>query len=133
MATKTIRFEPTNVGDEIVLDNKAKIVSDLVWSNSAPTSGFNNQTLSIDLSSYRFLFGMIAVMNSDATKYYPVLFKIGAGDQYCFVSEGNARSYRRFTPSSTGILITGAYTATFGNAVGINNNYCVPQYFYGIK
>ena len=126
---KYIQLQSANGTDNLFPIGKV----DLLWTNSSPSSGFNSQTVQLDLSNYRFVFGLVAVVNSSSTLCYPILFKVGAGAQYCFVSEGNARSYRRFTPTSTGIEITSAYTANFGNSVGTNNNYCVPEYFYGIK
>ena len=129
MADKWIQLQSADGIDNLFPIGKV----DLLWTNSSPSSGFTNQTVELDLSSYRFVYGLVAVVNSASTLLYPLLLKVGAGSQYCFVSEGNARSYRTFRPTTTGIVISSASTANFGNSVGTNNNYCIPEYFYGIR
>ena len=102
-----------------------------LWTNSAPTSSFAAQTVSLDLAQYKLI--LITFHNfatSDAQ--YGLLAQlciVGEKNYLQFTSATNNRSGRRLaTVSSTGVDFA---ACVYNN--GTNNSYGIPYQIYGIQ
>lgn len=103
---------------------------DLLWENASPTSGFNAQTVAIDLSSYKFIHVICrwTTSSNPADDAIQKTSMIGYADYIYGYGESSNR--RRFMRSSN----TGVY---FSNGRSSNSqadsSSCVPEFIYGIK
>jgi hypothetical protein len=93
-----------------------------VWENQNPTASFAAQTLSIDLSAYRF----ILVVTSDGTGWV----EVGIMTRDTFIVGGSASVVRgrSFKANTDSVVIGQGYG---GSAV--DNTNCIPQRIYGVK
>ena len=103
---------------------------DLLWKNASPTSGFNAQTVAIDLSSYKFIHVICrwTTSSNPADDGIQKTSMVGYADYIYGYGESSNR--RRFMRSSN----TGVY---FSNGRSSNSqadsSSCVPEFIYGIK
>lgn len=129
MATKTIKFEPVVAGDEVVIDNKANINLETLWTNSSPTSSFSAQDIPIDLSKYRFVyiqFRGVANVDADINE----ISAIDGKDHIAFYlsTSGGLRRIRYYNPKTTGVHFN---DASENNTT--TNTCIIPQFIYGIR
>lgn len=104
--------------------------TDLLWINSAPTTAFAAQTISLDLSGY----SMVAIESSQnwtTNNHF-------TGTSYCSVGSktmlfsmwSSAILCREATVATSGVTFTDAYGS---NATSANNSGAIPYKIYGIK
>lgn len=108
------------------LDNILKM--DLLWTYSNPESGFEPQTISLDLSNYRFIFIECYRSYNNFDYNLTGLIRIG--------SSGNILGY--IGGKITGRLITKTSTQSVEFASGIydtqdDNRYAIPYKIYGVR
>lgn len=111
----------------------------LLWTNASPTSAFEGQTISLDLSGYDAVEIEFRKNTSVNLLYYEKC-KIGwnADVQSMWnidISSNATVVYRSFTVSESGITFANSVykSSPFGTTVGNNNNYMIPYKIYGIK
>lgn len=112
---------PINVG----------IVLDLLWTNSAPTSSFSAQTVSVDLTEYALVIIEFRIDNSSNNNTFSNVcasytkYTANIGGQ---PTSSQAQIWRAYTVSGSGIAFD------VGGAGGsTNNQYCIPLYIYGVR
>lgn len=105
----------------------------LLWTNPSPTSNFNAQTVSIDLTDYEAFLIYTKGQSSTNTYNYNYVKKTDTGKWILADYQGDVRyaTLRQIT----NITDSGM---TFGNgAYGWSNNsgskYCIPVEIYGLK
>lgn len=115
----------------------------LLWTNPNPSSSFAAQTLSLDLSAYKFivLYGKCAYTTSTSTypaketvsqfirnnsSSYDVVFGGGSG-----TGSNYAYSYRSVKVTNTGIVFGTGYFR-IGTSQQTGAQYAIPTYVYGI-
>lgn len=127
MADKWIQLQSSDGGDNLFPTSHM----DLLWTNANPTGSFAAQTVSLDLSSYRFVYIETIYNAADANNRY-INYNLCIkntkvtliGDQ----GEGGAIGRRSANISDTGITFTTGYINGSSNA-----DACVPKNIYGIK
>lgn len=110
----------------------------LLWTNPNPASAFASQTISLDLSKYRFV-DVILKINYSTTNYCIHRALVSNAGSKCFCCEpiptNNGVVYsrdRNFTVTSTGVAFDDAREQTT-SSLSVNNNYMVPTAIYGIQ
>ena len=103
---------------------------DLLWTNASPTSAFDRQTISLDVSKYKyFLISVKNNINSNEERYMNVVLKnvhnriIGIDTLGIVV-----RIDTHVTES--GISFSNGYPV---NSEVVNNDYAIPYQIYGVK
>lgn len=122
--------DSTNAQEEFERLN-SKTGMDLLWENPSPTSDFSAQTISLDLSSYKYIilnvrldYGDIESTNIICLKELPSRIN----------STRTTLSYRYVTVSDTGVEFRDArYTNTLGGSATVDNKFAIPYRIYGIK
>ena len=104
----------------------------LLWTNSSPTSNFNAQTISLDLSEYQYIFVVTRTSTElDDTHrtigLFNVLDDVPTLPAKIACTGGSAT--RQVYATSTGVTFSNA-TFTGGSQ---NNSSVIPLYIYGIK
>ena len=104
---------------------------DLLWTNTEPTSGFNAQTIPLDLSKYDLVMVIYRLWTNND---YCQNIIVGVGMNGMMTISDTKLDYRRFTTTSTGITFeTGYVTNTYGQAATASPNGIIPVKIYGIK
>ena len=110
--------------------------ADLLWTNPSPTASFAAQTVSLNLSSYRYVVVTtnLSTSNSQANGYG--IGKVGASYDTCMGTKSwdsaNSRmnaNIRRFRASATGVQFYGGGYSTAESS----NGKVIPYRIYGIK
>lgn len=113
----------------------------LLWENASPTSNFASQTISMDLSEY----DAIMLLTRRSRTVYDIGFGISVlGHRgfaqnlalYTDVSAGAFICGREFTPSASGILISGGvykFSNLAMSGCNFDDAYAIPYRIYGIK
>ena len=102
---------------------------DLLWTNASPTSAFDSQTISIDLSKYSMVYIVTRRKNDNDNLHGSKIIKKGESAQIFTYLFGAGLSYREISKvSDSGVIFAaGVYQE-------INNSeYGIPIYIYGIK
>lgn len=101
---------------------------ELLWTNSAPTSAFAQQTVSLDLSEYMYIvIEMDQDTNLSRGRYY--FGTVGFVISMSLVPTSITNAYTRTaTISASGINFTVGYVGSSSN-----NNAMIPYHIYGIK
>lgn len=127
MADKWIQLMSEDGTDNLFPTSKM----DLLWTNASPTSTFNSQTLSIDLTDYELIVIEALSYTDTASEngIFSSIFKkeigvwFGMATHYNNVpGDGGVRNIR-FSNSSIEISASILH----------NNMYCIPYKIYGIK
>lgn len=106
---------------------------ELIWTNPSPTSNFGAQTLSLDLSAYKYLVIYSRFSTSDDQSAYKVNCLLEKGDdvtQYIVSLDWQQHicNSRKATFNDNGVTFAnGNVNSTANSAV------CIPLYIYGIK
>lgn len=110
----------------------------LLWENASPASGFDAQTISLDLSEYQFVliyFDTHATTGTFKGYYSSTIAKVGKPGLQC--NNGEAGTYiitRAFAVTTNGIEFTLAfYAKTYAGELKNTPNCLVPYQIYGIK
>ena len=132
----------TAIYNSAVLHSGDKV---LLWTNSNPTSSFAPQTISVDLSSYRYAIICISAATGSNIAFgtcgktlYPVGFDSGTTgtgsiSAYPAVSSTLTTARRILRVMSTGVTFgSGATPDTTAGNFNENNSYGIPMYIYGI-
>lgn len=102
----------------------------LLWTNSAPTSAFAAQTISLDLSAYE----EVCIEYANGTTldiYYQDYCRVGVSARLTYLAGSNtfSISHRQANVGSSGVQFLGGIQ---GGSSG-NNSICIPTRIYGIK
>lgn len=112
----------------------------LLWENASPNSQFVAQTVSLDLSTYKYVMVMFHEHPSDVYPYKTGIYPIG--NKYSVTSFTGASTSvtgapyfikRMFTVQNNGITFEGSYYATPTVQMTANNAEFIPVRIYGIK
>lgn len=103
----------------------------LLWTNPNPRNSFNAQTISLDLSGYRFVMVSGAVPTFNYQLDY-VICEVGQlVNLFAFT---NSRHMRQVTVSATGVTFGQGMKATnMTETTSADNNTMIPQKIWGIK
>lgn len=103
-----------------------------LWVNPNPTSSFAAQTVSVDLSKYRWIV-ITAKQQSDTSSDMSIatLVEVGVSSQLSIPNVGSTQYFykRSITTSSSGVTFTTGYRNTSGTAA---TSYCIPMAIYGL-
>ena len=113
----------------------AGLTVDLLWTNANPSSSFTPQIITLDVSSYSFIYieylntstsplnGPSQLLINIVDKYQPIMFAWQG--QLCF---RNART------TATGVQFLEAdKVTTYGSAATADNTLIIPSHIYGLK
>lgn len=111
---------------------KVGLDMDLLWTNSAPTSSFSAQTVSVDLTDYK-----IAIIVSKVTKtgaFYTTNY-IVVGSTNTIVFPMDYIYFRDATVSTTGVTFGGGKRSnTYGASTPTSDdNDIIPYQIYGVR
>lgn len=111
--------------------NGGGIVFDLLWENSAPSSNFAAQTLSINLSAYK-LFGIVFWYSTTTQEEVPMeLFTVDENTKYPMISGNNNRGGTRSVTYNATNAELSISNATYNS--GTSNGYLIPLRIYGLR
>ena len=104
----------------------------LLWTNPSPTASFAAQTVSLDLSQYRFV--LIFFQNQAGSNPINLDSTIGMVGQHLMLAQGALYiRTRTCNITATGIVFEGGvYYSSYG-AAKYDDGMNIPQYIYGIK
>lgn len=102
----------------------------LLWTNPDPTSNFSAQTISLNLSGYDAVKVLAAQNTSSSSGVMVETTKDYEGRLFMMY---NARYYRGFTWSDTGVTFTDGYQASLSSNLSANNSAAIPIYIYGVR
>lgn len=106
---------------------------DLLWTNSSPASSFTAQTISLNLSDYKYVY-MISEVVINTSVYFDSLNFIELTPKRSITYASNAVIYRAITVSNSGIAFgNGTKVTTYGSSAGTDNTLMIPIKIYGIK
>lgn len=116
-------------------DDKLK----LLWTNPNTTAAFASQTVSLDLSKYKYIaikcsfqLFAVAVGHYISTNIIPVPSQVGSTGYSAFIMGIN--NSQDITSRSISVSVSGV---TFGagnsSSVSGSNEYCIPLKIYGMK
>ena len=134
MATKTIRFEPTVVGDEIILDNNARLTCELLWTNLTPSASFAAQTLGFDVSEFKYVY-IVFNYTTSSVSGPSLLLNNMARFQPIFVVWGGKIVFRNAEVNANNkVQFDDCYTInTYGSGGQASNSSLIPYQIYGLK
>lgn len=102
-----------------------KLIS--LWTNENPNSNFTGQTISIDLSEYKYVIVVIKTWTD--TEYYPrtvTLLPVSDNSNPIRVGATSTSRFREMNAKMSGIIISNEINEG-------SNNEIIPMYIYGIK
>lgn len=103
---------------------------DLLWTNASPTSEFASQTISLDVSKYKyFLISVKNSINSNTETYMNVVLK-NVKNRIIGVDTLGIVVRTDTYVTGSGIFFSNGYPI---NSESINNNYAIPYQIYGVK
>lgn len=108
-----------------------------LWENSAPTSSFAAQTVSLDLSSYSAVYIEFGFSTGD-TRYYSVIQLVGSNVRVMrqMGNSGGTMFFRERTVQATtsGVIFGSGTTRTQGSStITSSDDQLMPMLIYGIK
>lgn len=110
------------------------LVKDMLWTNSSPNTNFTEQTVSLSLSSYKFVAIEIAY-DVDAT--YCLLFVCTTNRSYNYmigIDSSGKFERRAINITTTGIeFLSGEVQSSYAGTWSTDNFYARPYKIYGIK
>lgn len=116
--------------DSIDLDLKM----DLLWTNASPTSEFQAQTISLNLSNYKIVFIVFSSYTVNINSRYSVFASyIDDGNYSASIPSSDLRR-RNYTVSVNGISFSqGEAYENFGGTTYESNFFMIPTQIYGVK
>lgn len=123
----------TDLTNKVASANALKEIAtlDLLWENASPTSGCSGQSISINLTKYKFVY-IIYRLSTSVAEYIGSLFKPNIGRMNCFTMNPQLR-YRNVTVSDTGIDFNGGWLVTGTTSETKDDNQMIPYRIYGVK
>ncbi|MBR2697524.1 MAG: hypothetical protein IKE76_02955 [Clostridia bacterium] len=111
--------------------NAGGLTMDLLWENSAPSSNFAAQNVSVNLSAYK-MFGIVMWYSTTTQDETPMnMYTVDEAPKYLMISGSNNRGGARVvTYDGTNGALSFA-DATYNS--GTNNAYLIPLRIYGIR
>ena len=101
-----------------------------VWVNESPTSSFNAQTLSVDLSNYSMVYVRYLISTGNSLQEGVVWGKIGTTVMIPFTTHKSANyGGRACAINENGLTFENAYNHSNTAA----NTYVIPTAIYGVK
>lgn len=125
---------PTTAEVRAMIDGTAGMQMDLLWENASPTSSFAEQTINLDLSSYKFV-AIDFRATTDWQVYRTFIYSKMLDTLLYSTFDGAVDLYiREIKLYEDSIFFKGSTKAKFGTSGSTANNACViPQRIYGIK
>ena len=131
-------FYPMTVPSQVLMPDGRRLDAcladmggmELLWTNASPTSEFAPQTVSLNLSAYKFVV-IIFKRSTTSSKYISYIAPIGYVHIANFI-EGKPES-RNYTTSTNGIAFAEAYIWDSSTAMSLNNGTLLPYKIFGIK
>lgn len=125
-----------NNSEEALL-NLGGLSTKLLWQNASPTSTFQKQTKTLDLSKYDAIeieFGMMTSSLYRTSVKCSLLDSVILVGTYSFGGSGKIMGLNRVVVISnkTSVLFDDAWMTTPSSDT-LNNNVCIPLAIYGIK
>ena len=121
---------------EVFTDIGAMAKPTLLWSNASPTSTFAAQTISLDLSTYNYVYIENCYASGSSNYLYrrTELFPKGCTGTMLNSSFFTWLSSRRATIVDSGITFSnGKYAYVGDTGHGEGANYCIPLKIYGVN
>jgi len=100
---------------------------DLLWENASPTSSFTPQTISLDLSGYKFVLVVMGAYSSSTVTLPTAITPIGMSGCGSWAN-GSNNATRQYTVSPSGVTFADGYKSG-----AVDNTYCKPLEIYGVK
>jgi hypothetical protein len=101
----------------------------LLWENPRPSSPFDSQTISLDLSNYSFIVLLAVLVTTKPEDMFTALLTKGVKNAVTAYNGDGSKSGRDFTPSDSGIVCgTGTDPGS-----SFNNARMIPYQIFGIK
>lgn len=114
---------------------KVGLDMDLLWTNSAPTSSFSAQTVSVDLSKYSLV--LLLMNGDDTTQKYYIFAPLGETTSYQYQSEASTGvwfHFRSITATTSGVTFGDAYDHAYNSwGRSTNNLRAIPYQIYGVR
>lgn len=105
----------------------------LLWTNPSPTTAFNAQTVSLDLTNYDVV-EVEAKTGASIDQYTTHLFDVGGGGIITNFQLNDTWYMRQMTVNSTGIIFAnGRYCYMSNGGNGVLDSVCIPTKIYGIR
>ena len=123
-----ITDEDTNERLPEYLDNLTGI--DLLWTNASPTSRFNEQTISLDLSGYS---AVEVEMREGTNADVRMVFKVNKGTTVRGLLMYNVRQTRNITVTDTGVKFAGGNAGQYNASMSSSNDALIPVRIWGVK
>lgn len=114
--------------DKLGSDVKLGVTLPKVWENASPTSNFEAQTISLDLSNYNFI-SIDFVVSAGASTHVVTGFAAIGSSTYCeeYTTNSGSVNKRNFKPRTNGVTFeNGRQDTTQGS------EYMIPYIIYGI-
>ena len=123
----------TDLTNKVASANALKEIAtlDLLWENASPTSEYNDQRISMNLTKYKFVY-ILYILSTSVAEYIGGLFKPNIGRMNCFTMNPQLR-YRNVTVSNTGISFNEGWLVTGVTSENKDNNQMIPYKIYGVK
>ena len=129
----TIGFEPDDENWNVSTVEEAindLYISDkpiLVWTNPNPNVNFVGQTVSINLSEYKYIMIVVKANELDSKPRATNIVPVGQYNITRIIGT-NTSAYRDVTATTTGVTFTDG-----SNLSKVYNDACIPYKIYGIK
>jgi hypothetical protein len=115
--------------DDLYLHTDPLLKPVLLWTNPSPNSNFEAQTISLDLSEYKYVIIVSTAVNPyDILPRSSAIIPVGNYITYPGIGLTNQRQSRNVNASTTGIIFKNAFWADT-----VENNTVIPYKIYGIK
>lgn len=120
-ATGTVVLDAEDVG--------AMSKWELLWTNASPSSGFSAQTISLDLSQYKWILVSLRHFNDNTSRTIWIVEKNNT-IHVCTAPSNtfSANPARNITANNTGVTFSSGYNASYAT-----DNGAIPVTIYGIK
>lgn len=129
----TLKGDPTSnlhPATKQYVDNNNKLVT--LWTNASPTSNFNAQTISVNLSAYKYVAIQSRPTGGDEGDGFDFI-PVGKGGALSSMRKSVGAIYNRYAKVTTTSVEFGNGTFIGGNTGSDNAGWCIPLYIYGIK
>lgn len=106
---------------------------DLLWTNASPTSGFANQTISLDFTNYKMLYFEFLRQNNNQDDLFSYIL-LSNKSYYC-MQFNNVFMARQVTIGNNEIIFADClnFVSYNGTNIASNNNFSIPHRIFGIK
>ena len=126
--------EGTNISiaaDGTISASTGGLTCDVLWTNASPTSSFADQTILLDLSSYKAVAIQFTWKNDEQDANIINIGIVGYESRVIMIY--NSRSNREFEVTSSGVIFGKGTFAQRDGSMSNNNAYSIPLVIFGLK